>query len=45
MEKTNLFDLKELIEFRHNMHKYAESGFQEFKTQKNIKEYLLKKGV
>lgn len=43
--KKNLYKLEELVAFRHNMHKNAEIGFQEFKTQKNIITYLKKLGV
>ena len=44
MEKK-LFDIKELITLRQKIHKYPELSKKEFKTQKLIKDFLLKKNL
>lgn len=38
-------DLVSLSSFRREMHKFPETGFKEFETQKRIKQYLLSIGL
>ncbi|EAR99577.2 amidohydrolase (macronuclear) [Tetrahymena thermophila SB210] len=43
--QNSKFDINKLIKFRRNMHLNPETGFKEFQTQQNIKEYLLSIGI
>ena len=38
-------DIERLIEFRHDIHKHAESAFKEFETSRKVKELLLSYGI
>ncbi len=38
-------DIDKLIEFRKDVHKHAELAFNEFETQRKIKELLLSYGI
>lgn len=44
-KKEKLFNITEIINLRHSIHKNAELAFKEYKTKETIKNYLTSKGI